>query len=36
MKNWKPPEPRVKRGLLTLYAKLADPVELGGGLNLKL
>ncbi len=36
LKNWKPPEPRVKRGILTLYAKLADPVELGAGLNLKL
>jgi dihydroxy-acid dehydratase len=36
LKNWKAPEPRVKRGILTLYAKLADPVEIGGGLNLKL
>jgi dihydroxy-acid dehydratase len=36
LKRWKPPEPRVKRGILTLYAKLADPVEIGGGLNLKL
>jgi dihydroxy-acid dehydratase len=36
LKSWKRPACRVKRGFLTLYAKLADPVEIGGGLNLKL
>ena len=33
---WKPPAPRVKDGILTAYAKLANPAELGGGLNLRL
>jgi dihydroxy-acid dehydratase len=32
---WTPKAPRVKAGFLMLYAKLADPIELGGGLNLK-
>jgi dihydroxy-acid dehydratase len=33
---WKPPVPRVHEGILTAYAKLANPAELGGGLNLRL
>jgi dihydroxy-acid dehydratase len=33
---WKPPFPRVHEGILTAYAKLANPAELGGGLNLRL
>jgi dihydroxy-acid dehydratase len=33
---WKPPPPRVHDGFLTVYAKLANPAELGGGLNLRL
>jgi len=33
---WKPPAPRVQEGILTAYAKLANPAELGGGLNLRL
>jgi len=36
LSEWKPMEPRVKTGFLTLYARLADPCSLGGGLNLKL
>jgi dihydroxy-acid dehydratase len=34
--SWKPPAPRVREGILTAYAKLANPAELGGGLNLRL
>jgi len=34
--SWKPPPPRVHDGFLTVYAKLANPAELGGGLNLRL
>jgi dihydroxy-acid dehydratase len=34
--TWKPPAPRVRDGILTAYAKLANPAELGGGLNLRL
>jgi dihydroxy-acid dehydratase len=33
---WRPPAPRVREGILTAYAKLANPAELGGGLNLRL
>jgi dihydroxy-acid dehydratase len=33
---WKRPTPRVHDGFLTAYAKLANPAELGGGLNLRL
>jgi dihydroxy-acid dehydratase len=33
---WKSPPPRVREGILTAYAKLANPAELGGGLNLRL
>jgi dihydroxy-acid dehydratase len=33
---WRPPAPRVREGILTAYAKLANPPELGGGLNLRL
>ena len=35
-KSWMPPEPRIKRGFLTVYHHLALPVERGGGINLKL
>jgi dihydroxy-acid dehydratase len=34
--SWKSPPPRVREGILTAYAKLANPAELGGGLNLRL
>jgi dihydroxy-acid dehydratase len=34
--SWKPPPYRVHDGILTAYAKLANPAELGGGLNLRL
>jgi dihydroxy-acid dehydratase len=34
--DWKAPPPRVREGILTAYAKLANPAELGGGLNLRL
>jgi dihydroxy-acid dehydratase len=33
---WKSPAPRVREGILTACAKLANPAELGGGLNLRL
>lgn len=36
MAAWKPPAPRVREGILTAYAKLANPAELGGGLDLRL
>jgi dihydroxy-acid dehydratase len=35
-KEWKAPPPKVTDGVLSLYAKLANPAELGGGLNLRL
>jgi dihydroxy-acid dehydratase len=35
-KAWVPPPPRVKKGLLTLYYRLANPPELGGGLDMRL
>ncbi len=34
-KEWKPPKPRVQNGLLTLYYKMANPAELGGGIPLR-
>lgn len=34
--RWKPPEPRVTCGFLTVYARLANPPEYGGGINLRL
>ena len=33
---WKPPAPRVTDGFLTVYARLANPVEKGAGINLRL
>ena len=36
MKNWVQPEPRIKRGFLTVYHRLALPAERGGGINLRL
>ena len=33
---WKPPPPRVTDGFLTVYARLANPVEKGAGINLRL
>lgn len=35
-KDWSPPPPRVTKGLLTLYYRLAKPAELGGGLDMRL
>ncbi len=34
--RWNPPAPRVTEGFLTVYAKLANPVEKGAGINLRL
>ena len=34
--EWTAPPPRVTEGVLTLYARLANPAELGGGLNMRL
>lgn len=34
--RWKPPDPRVTEGFLTLYAKLANPAEKGAGINLRM
>jgi dihydroxy-acid dehydratase len=34
--RWKPPPPRVTDGFLTVYAKLANPVEKGAGINLRM
>jgi dihydroxy-acid dehydratase len=36
LKSWVQPEPRFKRGFLTVYHRLALPVERGGGINLRL
>ena len=36
IKNWKPPAPHVVDGFLTVYARLANPVEKGAGINLRL
>jgi dihydroxy-acid dehydratase len=36
MKDWVQPEPRIKRGFLTVYHRLALPVERGGGIDLRL
>lgn len=35
-KAWVPPEPRFKRGFLTVYHHLALPAERGGGLSVRL
>jgi dihydroxy-acid dehydratase len=35
-RTWTPPPPRVTRGFLTLYARLAEPAERGAGLPLRL
>jgi dihydroxy-acid dehydratase len=34
-KGWTPPPPRVTRGFLTLYARLAEPAERGAGLPVR-
>jgi len=34
--RWQPPAPRVVDGFLTVYARLANPVEKGAGINLRL
>jgi len=36
MARWRPPEPRVVDGFLTIYARLANPTEKGAGINLRL
>jgi dihydroxy-acid dehydratase len=33
---WVPPEPRFKRGFLTVYHHLALPAERGGGISVRL
>jgi len=33
---WRAPQPRVRRGVLTLYARLGLPAHLGGGLDMRL
>ncbi|HOV39467.1 MAG TPA: dihydroxy-acid dehydratase, partial [Spirochaetales bacterium] len=35
-REWKAPPSKITDGVLSLYAKLANPAELGGGLNLRL
>jgi dihydroxy-acid dehydratase len=35
-RTWTPPPPRVTRGFLTLYARLAEPAERGAGLPVRL
>jgi dihydroxy-acid dehydratase len=35
-RGWTPPPPRVTRGLLTWYARLAEPAERGAGLPVRL
>jgi len=35
-KSWKAPEPRVREGILTVYARLANSAEFGGGINMRL
>ena len=35
-REWQPPEPRVKKGSLTLYAQLAEPATRGAGLKMKM
>ncbi|MCD6406258.1 dihydroxy-acid dehydratase, partial [Candidatus Aerophobetes bacterium] len=32
-KNWSPPPPKVKNGILKIYAKLTDPPEKGAAIN---
>ncbi len=36
MAAYRPPRPRVSSGLLTVYARLANPVEKGAGINLRM
>jgi dihydroxy-acid dehydratase len=31
-RSWQPPTPRIRHGILGLYARLAEPAERGGGL----
>ena len=35
-REWQPPEPRVKKGSLTLWAQLAEPATRGAGLKMKM
>jgi dihydroxy-acid dehydratase len=34
-RSWTRPSPRVRHGLLSLYARLAEPAERGGGLPVR-
>lgn len=34
--NWRPPEPKVKKGVLTIYSRLAEQAERGAGINTNL
>lgn len=33
LRNWKPPEPKVKRGVLTIYSRLAEQAEGGATID---
>ena len=33
LENWKPLEPKVKKGYLAIYSQLAEPPEKGAGIN---
>jgi len=33
LRGWKPPEPKVKRGVLTIYSQLAEQAEKGATIN---
>jgi len=33
LRNWKPPEPKVKRGVLTIYSRLTEQAERGATIN---
>jgi dihydroxy-acid dehydratase len=34
--DWKPPEPKVKRGVLTIYSRLVEQAEGGATIDTKL
>jgi len=36
LSEWKPIEPKVRKGFLTIYARLAEPADKGGGLPTRL
>jgi len=36
LEKWKMPEPKVKKGFLTIYARLTEPPEKGAAISRKL